>query len=186
MAVVAAGEMGIGNSTPASCLIALLTGSPADAVVGPGAGADGPVLERKRRVVADKVAIESHYLADDPEATIASACGLEIAAMAGFYRRAAASGLTVALDGFIATSAALVAERLWPGTARSMVAAHLPAEPGHTAALAHLGLEPALDNWGMQLGEGTGALLLMPLRDAAAIVTRMSTLDRAGIHADGP
>ena len=185
--VVAAGEMGIGNSTPASCLTALLTGSPADAVVGPGAGADGTVLDRKRRVVADKIAVERHYLADDPEATIASMCGLEIAAMAGFYRRASAAGLTVVLDGFIATSAALVAERLWPGTARSMVAAHQSAEPGHGAALAHLGLEPALDNWRMRLGEGTGAILLMPLLDAAAaIVTRMATLDRAGVRTDGP
>lgn len=181
MAVVAAGEMGIGNSTSASCLTALLTGSPAEAVVGPGAGAGGAALERKRRVVADKVAVERHYLAVDPEATIASACGLEIAAMAGFYRRSAASGLAVVLDGFIATSAALVAERLWPGTARSMVAAHQSAEPGHAAALAHLGLEPALDNWGMRLGEGTGALLLMPLLDAAAaLATRVATLAELG------
>ncbi|MBA4191294.1 MAG: nicotinate-nucleotide--dimethylbenzimidazole phosphoribosyltransferase [Planctomycetaceae bacterium] len=187
VALVAAGEMGIGNSTPASCLTALLTGSPAEAVVGPGAGAGEEVLVRKRRVVAAKVASESHYLADEPETTIASVCGLEIAAMAGFYRRASASGLTVVLDGFIATAAALVAERLWPGTARSMIAAHLSAEPGHAAALAHLGLKPALDNWGMRLGEGTGALLLMPILDAAAaIVTRMATLDRAGIRTDGP
>jgi nicotinate-nucleotide--dimethylbenzimidazole phosphoribosyltransferase len=186
-ALVAAGEMGIGNSTPASCLTALLTGSPAGAVVGPGAGAGEEVLVRKRRVVAAKVGIESRHLADEPEATIASACGLEIAAMAGFYRRAAASGLTVVLDGFIATAAALVADRLWPGTARSMIAAHRSAEPGHAAALAHLGLEPALDNWGMRLGEGTGALLLMPILDAAAaVVTRMATLDRAGIRTDGP
>ena len=146
--VVAAGEMGIGNSTPASCLTALLTGSPADAVVGPGAGADQLVLERKRKAVRRAVAVASGVLAVDPEAAVASVCGLEIAAMAGFYRRASASGLTVVLDGFIATAAALIAERLWPGTARSMVAAHLSAEPGHAAALAHLGLEPALDNWG--------------------------------------
>jgi nicotinate-nucleotide--dimethylbenzimidazole phosphoribosyltransferase len=187
MAVVAAGEMGIGNSTPASCLTALLTGLPSEAVVGSGAGAEGPVLARKRNVVRNAVVVASAGLTEHPEAALASVCGLEIAAMAGFYRRATASGLTVVLDGFIATAAALVAERLWPGTARSMIAAHLSAEPGHAAALAHLGLEPTLDNWGMRLGEGTGALLLMPLLDAAAaIVARMATLDRTGIRADGP
>jgi nicotinate-nucleotide--dimethylbenzimidazole phosphoribosyltransferase len=187
VAVVAAGEMGIGNSTPASCLTALLTGSPVDAVVGPGAGAEGPTLIRKRAVVRAAVAGANSLLADAPEVAIASVCGLEIAAMAGFYRRAGAAGLTVVLDGFIATAAALVAERLWPGTARSMVAAHQSAEPGHSAALAHLGLEPALDNWRMRLGEGTGAILLMPLLDAAAaIVTRMATLDKVGVQTDGP
>jgi nicotinate-nucleotide--dimethylbenzimidazole phosphoribosyltransferase len=176
MIVVAAGEMGIGNSTPASCLTALLAGISAADAVGPGAGANAATVDRKRRVVAAKVAIERHSLADDPEATIASMGGLEIAAMAGFYRRAAAAGLTVVLDGFIATAAALVAERLWPGTAEAMIAAHRSAEPGHAAALRHLGLVPFLDGWQLRLGEGTGAILLMPLLDAAAALCRMATL----------
>jgi nicotinate-nucleotide--dimethylbenzimidazole phosphoribosyltransferase len=184
--VVAAGEMGIGNTTAASCLTALLAGSPVDAVVGAGAGADDATMERKRRVVRAALERERHRFSADPESAIASLCGFEIAAMAGFYRRATDLKLTVVLDGFIATAAALVAERLWPGTARSMIAAHRSAEPGHAAALAQLGLEPALDNWRMRLGEGTGALLVMPILDAAAaIVTRMATFDRAGISADG-
>jgi nicotinate-nucleotide--dimethylbenzimidazole phosphoribosyltransferase len=119
------------------------------------------------------------------EATIAAVCGLEVAAMAGFYRAASARGLTVVLDGLIATSAALVAERLWPGTATSMIAAHRSAEPGHRLALQTLGLQPILDDWQMRLGEGTGALLVMPWLDAAAaILTRMATLDQAGITHD--
>lgn len=184
MAVVAAGEMGIGNTTPASCLTALLTGASVDAVVGPGAGAVGSMLDRKRQVVCTAVRRAQDQLARDAVGAIASVGGLEIAAMAGFYRRAAADGMVVVLDGFIATAAALVAERLWPGTARSMIAAHQSAEPGHAAALAHLGLTPFLDNWNLRLGEGTGALLLMPLLDAAAaMVGRMATLDQL---AQGP
>jgi nicotinate-nucleotide--dimethylbenzimidazole phosphoribosyltransferase len=80
------------------------------------------------------------------------------------------------LDGFIATAAALVAERLWPGTKTHLIAAHRSAEPGHAAALRHLGLVPFLDGWHLRLGEGTGALLLMPLLDAAAAVCRMAAL----------
>jgi nicotinate-nucleotide--dimethylbenzimidazole phosphoribosyltransferase len=186
-AVVAAGEMGIGNSTPASCLTALLSGAEPEAVVGPGAGAVGPTLERKRRVVRAAVARAAERLTHDPEWAMASVGGLEIAAMAGFYRQAAAARLVIVLDGFIATAAALVAERLWPGTVEAMIAAHQSAEPGHAVALAHLGLTPFLDNWNLRLGEGTGALVLMPLLDAAAaVVSRMATLgELAGRASDG-
>jgi nicotinate-nucleotide--dimethylbenzimidazole phosphoribosyltransferase len=186
MVVVAGGEMGIGNSTPASCLTSLLARVPVEDAVGRGAGADGPTLDRKRAVVWAATAAARPLLAADPEAAVAAVGGLEIAALAGFFRRATASGLTVVLDGFIATAAALVAERLWPGTAGGMIAAHLSAEPGHAAALRSLGLQPFLDNWGLRLGEGTGAILLLPLLDAAAaVVTRMATFDRAGIRPDG-
>jgi nicotinate-nucleotide--dimethylbenzimidazole phosphoribosyltransferase len=174
--VVAAGEMGIGNTTPASCLTALLAGVPVDEAIGPGAGADGPTMERKRRAVRAAVDRERPRLDADPEATIAAVGGLEIAAMAGFFHRSEELGLTVVLDGFIATAAALVAERLWPGMARSMIAAHRSAEPGHAAALRHLDLTPSLDGWNLRLGEGTGALLLMPLLDAAAALCGMASL----------
>lgn len=174
--VVAAGEMGIGNTTPASCLIALLTDHPAEVVVGPGAGSDQEVIARKLDVVRTAVQKARTFHQCDPEFAMASVCGLEIAAMAGFYHTAASGGLTIVLDGVIATAAALIAERLHPGTARSMIAAHLSAEPGHGFALKQLGLVPVLDDWGMRLGEGTGALLLMPLLDAAAAITQMATL----------
>lgn len=174
-----AGEMGIGNTTPAACLTALLTGLDADAAVGRGAGAGDAVLAAKRRVVADAVM----RARDEPDhrAAIAGVCGYEIAAMAGFYAAGAAARATLLLDGYVATAAALVAEALAPGTARAMIAGHRSAEPGHTAALAHLGLDPVLD-WGMRLGEGTGALVALPLLDAAAaLLTGVARLDSIGV-----
>ncbi len=181
MALVIAGEVGIGNTTAASVLTALLLDVVPEHVVGRGAGADVPTLLRKMDVVAQKLAAESHHLAGDPEATIASCCGAEIAAMAGFLARSAALGLTVVLDGFVATAALLVADRLCPGVADRVIAGHRSAEPGHAAALAHLGLEPVLDGWQLCLGEGTGALLALPLLDAAAAVcSGVATLAEVG------
>jgi nicotinate-nucleotide--dimethylbenzimidazole phosphoribosyltransferase len=182
MRVVVAGEMGIGNTTPASCLTALLSDVPVEIAVGRGAGADDAVLARKSDVVTTAVALARSRLAIDPLKAIAAVCGLEIAAMAGFFACAAELRLTIVLDGFIATAAALIAERLRPGTASAMIAAHRSAEPGHQAALDALGLVPMLDSWGMRLGEGTGALLLLPLLDAAAdICSKMATFDATGI-----
>lgn len=186
MAVVAAGEMGIGNTTPASCLTALLADVPPAAAVGRGAGADDGTLARKRAVVTAAVEAARPRLAADPERAVAAVAGLEIAAVTGFFQGAADAGLTVVLDGFVATAAALVAERLRPGTAGVMIAAHRSAEPGHAAALKALGLAPLLDGWDMRLGEGTGALLAMPLLDAAAAITSgMATFRSAGIPTDG-
>jgi nicotinate-nucleotide--dimethylbenzimidazole phosphoribosyltransferase len=186
MAVVAAGEMGIGNTTPASCLTALLADVPPEAVVGRGAGADDATMGRKRAVVAAAVGAARPRLAVDAEGVMAAVAGMEIAAMAGYFLGAADAGLTVVLDGFVATAAALVAERLRPGTAGVMIAAHRSAEPGHTAALAWLGLTPVLDGWDMRLGEGTGALAALPLLDAAAaVMSEMATFRSAGIATDG-
>jgi nicotinate-nucleotide--dimethylbenzimidazole phosphoribosyltransferase len=182
MRVVAAGDMGIGNTTPASCLAVLLAGVTVNEAVGRGAGADDATLVRKRAVVEAAVQRIRPNSDVDPKAAIAAVNGLEIAAMAGFFATAAKAGLTVVLDGFIATSAALVAEALVPETRQSMIAAHCSAEPGHKKMLATLELTPFLDTWQLRLGEGTGALLLMPLLDAAAsVVCDMATFDRAGI-----
>ena len=183
--VVAGGEMGIGNSTVASCLTALLGPASEETVVGRGAGADEATLARKRAVVRCAVERARDLWRQNPESAIASVGGLEVAALAGFYASAAAAGMTIVLDGFIATAAALIAEQLWPGSATRMIAAHQSAEPGHALALQRLGLRPILDNWELRLGEGTGALLLLPLLDsAAALVTRMATLDQLGIQSD--
>jgi nicotinate-nucleotide--dimethylbenzimidazole phosphoribosyltransferase len=179
--VVAAGEMGIGNTTAAACLAALLGGLAAPEATGRGAGADDATLARKRAVVERAVARARPLLASQPRLAMASVAGFEIAAMAGFYVHAARNRLTIVLDGFIATAAALIAEQLAPGTAAAMIAAHASAEPGHAPILAHLGLSPFLD-WRMRLGEGSGALLLMPLLDAAAaLILDMATFDSAGI-----
>jgi nicotinate-nucleotide--dimethylbenzimidazole phosphoribosyltransferase len=182
MKLVAAGEMGIGNTTSASCLAVLLAGVPGDRAVGRGAGAGDATLERKRRVVEHAAARAAQSLAENPRGSIAEVGGFEIVAMAGFFVEARRLGLTIVLDGMIATAAALIAETLSAGTADAMIAAHLSAEPAHALMLAKLGLEPLLTDWHLRLGEGTGALLAMPLCDAAAaMVTRMETLDSLGI-----
>jgi nicotinate-nucleotide--dimethylbenzimidazole phosphoribosyltransferase len=174
--VLMAGEMGIGNTTSAACLTMLLCDIDAGTATGRGAGADAATLERKRRIVGQAVARERTKLDQDARATIAALCGFEIAAMAGYFARAARIGATIVLDGYVTTAAALVAERLAPATAERMIAAHLSAEPGHRAALVSLGLEPMLE-WDMRLGEGTGALTALPLLDAAAaLLTDVATL----------
>jgi nicotinate-nucleotide--dimethylbenzimidazole phosphoribosyltransferase len=179
--ILAAGEMGIGNTTSAACLAMLLADAPVDVAVGPGAGADAAVLARKKVVVKDASA-RAHALLDaDPKRAIADVAGLEIAAMAGYYAEAAKAKATIVLDGFISGAAALVAERLAPGTRSHMIAGHLSAEPGHRAVLEKLGVEPVLD-WTLRLGEGTGALMAMPMLDAAAaILTQMARLDELGV-----
>jgi nicotinate-nucleotide--dimethylbenzimidazole phosphoribosyltransferase len=183
MRVVAAGEMGIGNTTPSACLAMLLADVPIQAAVGRGAGADEDTLNRKREIVEGAVARARHWAASDSVAAMAAVGGLEIAAMAGFFMAAHEAALTVVLDGYIASAAALIAERLQPGTSRSMIASHVSAEPGHRNVLEHLGLSPFLD-WKMRLGEGTGAILLMPLLDAAAAITcHMATFQDVGIAA---
>jgi nicotinate-nucleotide--dimethylbenzimidazole phosphoribosyltransferase len=177
-AVLIPGEMGIGNTTAAACLTALLAEVPAAVAVGRGAGADDAMLAVKTGIVA--AAVERARLEPNDKATIAAVAGFEIVAMAGFFAAGAAAGATLLLDGYVATAAALIAERLAPGTVQSMIAAHLSAEPGHAAALGALGLEPLLD-WGMRLGEGTGALVALPMLDsAAALLTGVALLSDLG------
>ena len=174
--VLIAGEMGIGNTTPAACLTMLLTGIDAATATGKGAGADDAMRAHKQAIVERAVERERSVLKANPKAAIAALCGFEIAAMAGYYSAAAKTGVTILLDGYVSTAAALIAEHLSPGTARQMIAGHLSAEPGHRAALNMLHLEPMLE-WGMRLGEGTGALTALPLLDAAAtLLTEVATL----------
>lgn len=179
--VVLAGEMGIGNTTSAACLAMLLADVPLAYAVGRGAGADDATMDRKRAIVQQVVERARQEWDRDPVAAIASVSGLEIVAMAGFFSAARSLGLTVLLDGYVASAAALIAEHLHAGTTASMIAAHLSAEPGHQQVLDRLGLQPMLQ-WNMRLGEGTGALLLLPLLDAAAQITNgMETLASAGV-----
>jgi nicotinate-nucleotide--dimethylbenzimidazole phosphoribosyltransferase len=184
--ILIAGEMGIGNTTPAACLTMLLADAPADVAVGRGAGASDATLERKRNLVSRAAERAAHLARSDIRKAIAAVSGAEIAAMAGFFAEGARRGKTLLLDGYVATAAALIAERLQPGTSRQMIAAHLSAEPGHRVALKRLGLDPLLD-WSMRLGEGTGALVALPMLDsAAALLRNVASLAELGALEESP
>ena len=175
------GEMGIGNTTAAAALVAALTGrSPAE-VTGRGAGVDDAGLARKTAVVERALSRHLPSIAAGPLETLAALGGFEIAALAGFIVGGAASGVPVLVDGLIADSAMLVAERLVPGVASHCIAGHRSVEPGATAVLEELGLVPVLD-LDLRLGEGTGACLALPIVVAAArLLAEMATFDSAGV-----
>ena len=174
--IVALGEMGIGNTTAASALVARLLGAEPAAVVGRGTGLDDAALARKVEVVRQALAVNAG--AGD---ALAALGGFEIAFLAGVAIGAARRRLVVLLDGFITAAAALAAERLAPGTRDAIVAAHLSPEPGHRLVLDALGLEPLLD-LGLRLGEGSGAALALPLLHASlAILDEMATFESAGV-----
>jgi nicotinate-nucleotide--dimethylbenzimidazole phosphoribosyltransferase len=174
------GDMGIGNTTPAACLVAAFTGRPAAEVTGRGTGIDDATLERKVRVVERALALHAPDPAD-ALGVLAAVGGLETAALAGLALAGAARRVPVVLDGVNAGAAALVAAGLCPRVTGFLIAGHRSVEPGASAALAHLGLLPLLD-LRMRLGEGTGALLAVPIvRAAAAVLGGMATFAEAGL-----
>jgi nicotinate-nucleotide--dimethylbenzimidazole phosphoribosyltransferase len=172
------GDMGIGNTTAAAALVAALTGAAPEAVIGPGTGVGAEGRARKRAAVA--AALARLDATADPWARAAAVGGLELLAIAGATVEAAARGAVVLLDGFPVTAGALVAAALAPAVRPWLVAGHRSAEPGHAVALGALGLTPLLD-LGLRLGEGTGAVLALPLLRAAAAVFRMATFAEAGV-----
>ncbi len=175
--ILIGGEMGIGNTTSASCLVALITNIDPDVVVGRGAGVDDEGLIRKKHVVTGAVHRVRSLGLTSPKQIACEVGGLEIVALAGYYAEGAKLGATLVLDGFIATAAALVAESIAPRTSEAMIAGHQSVEPGHAIALAALGLQPVLDLQ-MRLGEATGALASLPIIDlAAAMIREMATLE---------
>jgi nicotinate-nucleotide--dimethylbenzimidazole phosphoribosyltransferase len=186
VAVIACGEMGIGNTTAASAMTAAILGVPALDVTGLGTGIDNAMLARKVDVVTR--ALATNRPGRDPLAVLRTVGGLEIAAIAGAYIGAAAHRIAVVGDGFIATAAALVAASMCPSFLDYWFAGHRSSEPGHTLQLRFLQQQPLLD-LDMRLGEGTGAALAMPLfAAAAAVMNEMATFDGAGVarRAEGP
>jgi nicotinate-nucleotide--dimethylbenzimidazole phosphoribosyltransferase len=174
------GDMGIGNTTPAACLVAAFTGRPAREVTGRGTGIDDATLERKTGVVEGALELHDPDPAD-PVGVLAALGGLEHAALVGMILMGAVYGVPILLDGVVSNSAALVARALAPHSTDYAVAGHLSVEPGARIALQELCLEPLLD-LGMRLGEGTGGLLAVPLvRSAARVLSEMKTLEEAGI-----
>jgi nicotinate-nucleotide--dimethylbenzimidazole phosphoribosyltransferase len=169
------GDMGIGNTTASAALVATFTGADPAAVTGRGAGADDVTFERKRAIVA--AAVARHGGDDDPWRRLAGLGGLEHAALVGVLLAGAAARVPVLLDGVIADAAAVVAARLAPAVGGYLIAGHRSTEPGAAAALGHLGLEPLLD-LDLRLGEGTGALLAVPIvRAASSLLTGVAQLD---------
>jgi nicotinate-nucleotide--dimethylbenzimidazole phosphoribosyltransferase len=174
------GEMGIGNTTASSAIVAALTGRPAADVTGRGTGLDDAGVRHKAAVI--DAALELHR--PDPGRpldVLAAVGGLEIAALAGAILQAAAERVPVVLDGFITGAAALVAARLAPDLPARLIASHRSAEPGHRLVLDTLGLDPVLD-LGLRLGEGSGAALAIPVVAAAArVLGEMATFEGAGV-----
>jgi nicotinate-nucleotide--dimethylbenzimidazole phosphoribosyltransferase len=182
------GEMGIGNTTAATALAcALLDEAPAR-LAGPGAGLDAHGVSHKAQVVTRALAHHRAALADlwqTPWQTLCCLGGFEIAALAGSYIAAAQHGVPLLIDGYIATTALLAAERLSPGLLPWCLFGHGSAEPGHAHVLQALAARPLLD-LGMRLGEASGAATAVPLlRLACALHNDMATFAEAGI-AGGP
>jgi nicotinate-nucleotide--dimethylbenzimidazole phosphoribosyltransferase len=178
--VVCLGEMGIGNTTAASAIVASLTGLPPASVTGRGTGIDDATWARKVAVIERALALHSPDVRD-PLRILADVGGLEIAGLVGVVLGAASRHIPIVIDGFIATAAALLAVELCPASRAYLIAAHRSVEIGHRAALERLELEPlfALD---LRLGEGTGAALALPILDAAlALLDEMATFEEAGV-----
>jgi nicotinate-nucleotide--dimethylbenzimidazole phosphoribosyltransferase len=178
--LIGIGEMGIANSTSAAALLAAFTRVRPARLTGRGAGVDDAGIQRKVAVI--ERALKLHRAAlKDPLATLAALAGFEIAAMAGVCLGGAAQNVPVVVDGFIATAAAVAAERLSPGLFAHLFFGHRSSEGGHALALEKVGVRPIVD-LEMRLGEGTGAALAMSVIEAAlALFHEMATFESAGV-----
>ncbi|KFC64748.1 nicotinate-nucleotide--dimethylbenzimidazole phosphoribosyltransferase [Massilia sp. LC238] len=177
--VLGFGEMGIGNTTAAAALMHKLTGVPLEQCVGAGTGLSSDGIRRKQQVIA--AAVQKHGEADDPLAVLATFGGFEIAMMTGAMLKAAELRKVLLIDGFIVTSALLVAARLQPAILDYCVFAHASSENGHRLMLDALGAQPLLQ-LGLRLGEGTGSALALPLLHAAAnFLNEMATFASAQV-----
>jgi nicotinate-nucleotide--dimethylbenzimidazole phosphoribosyltransferase len=181
--IVATGEVGIGNTTAASAVIAALTGRPVPEVTGRGTGISLEALRLKVGIIEKSLAVNAPDAAD-PIGVLAKVGGLDIAAMTGVFLGGAAHRVPVVMDGFISAAAALAATRLCHECVDYILPSHVSIEKGHKAVLDELGLVPLFD-LGMRLGEGTGAALSMSIVEAAArILSEMATFESAGVAGD--
>lgn len=172
--VLALGEMGIGNTTAAAAVAARLLGRPAAELVGPGTGLDAEGVARKATLVQRAL---DRGGPGGPLAALADLGGFELAALAGCMLEAGRLRIPIVLDGFIVGASALAAVRHAPALSQMLIAATASAEPGHRAVLEALGVEAPLLDWGLRLGEASGAALTLPLlRSACAVYSEMATL----------
>ncbi|MBO8171591.1 MAG: nicotinate-nucleotide--dimethylbenzimidazole phosphoribosyltransferase [Bacillaceae bacterium] len=178
--LIATGEMGIGNTTASSAVLAALTAASAEDVVGSGTGVTSERLRHKQQVV--RQALQRHRPdPDNPLDVMQKVGGLEIAALAGLILGCAVHRIPVVIDGFISTVAALSAVRLCPEVRDYLIPSHLSEEKGHRIALEAISLKPML-HMGMRLGEGTGAALMFPVIDTARRIMReMATFEEAQV-----
>jgi len=178
------GDMGIGNTTPSTAIIAALGGKSVRDLTGRGTGIDDVAFERKVRVIERALAVNRPD-PNDPLGVLAGVGGFEIAALGGAVLGAAALRVPIICDGFIATAGALVACRLAPKAADYLFVSHRSREVGHTAMVDMLGMRPILD-LDMRLGEGTGSALAMNIVEAAAkVLIECKTFDEAGVTDTG-
>ena len=183
--ILATGEMGIGNTTTSSALAAALLGVPVESVTGRGAGLSDAGLARKIAAIRRAIALNRPDPAD-PIDVLAKVGGLDIAGLCGVFLGGALYRVPVIIDGFISAAAALCAARLRPGAEFAMIPSHVSAEPAGGLMLEALGLTPLLTA-GMRLGEGSGAVALLPLLDMAlAVYHSGQTFGRLGIDAYTP
>lgn len=180
ISMVGTGDMGIGNTTPSSAIIAVLSKKPVRDVTHYGTGINAATLENKIRVIETAIAINRPD-PQDPLDVLAKLGGLEIAGIAGLVLGAAASNLPVVVDGFISTAGALIACEMNPVASEYIFAAHKSVETGHGFMLERLATKPLLD-LGLRLGEGTGAALAMLLIEAGVkILNEMASFEDAGV-----
>jgi nicotinate-nucleotide--dimethylbenzimidazole phosphoribosyltransferase len=180
VAMVGTGEMGIGNTTSASAVIAAVSGMPVERVTSRGTGISDAVLANKMRVIRQGLEINRPD-PSDPVDVLAKVGGLEIAGIAGLIAGCAANRIPVVVDGFISTAGAVIAAGMHPSVKEYLFAAHESVEIGHRFMLDRLDAEPILD-LKMRLGEGTGAALAMGLIEAGVkILKEMATFGEAGV-----
>lgn len=179
------GEMGIGNSSPASALYSLLLDIDPDLTVGAGTGATGKLLENKKNIIRESVRFHRATWDKTPFDALARLGGFEIAAMTGFCLGSAMKGVPVVVDGFIASSAALVALKIAPDVKDYLFFAHSSAESFHQGFLSMFGIHPILC-LDMRLGEGTGSVLAMQIIcQAMNCYHQMATFSSAGVSRNG-
>lgn len=174
------GEMGIANTSSATALACAVLGHSPEQMVGPGTGLDSKGVSHKAHIIQQ--ALDCHRNAlSEPLSALRCLGGFEIAALVGAYISAAQAGLPIMVDGFISTSAALIASKILPGIEEWYFLGHASAEPGHAAMAQALKLEPIL-NLGMRLGEGSGAAIAVSiLKHALALHNEMATFAEAGV-----
>ena len=178
--LVGTGEMGIGNTTPSSAIIAAISGKTVAEVTHRGTGISDATLLNKIRVIKEGLEVNRPD-GNDPLDVLAKVGGLEIAAIAGLVLGCAANSIPVVIDGFISTAGALIASELHPHVRDYIFAAHQSVEVGHRFMLERIGAEPILD-LNLRLGEGTGAALAMTLIEAGVkILKEMATFEQAGV-----